>query len=318
MRTTFVSEDKRSQILSLRKSGASWLKIESVTDVPRRTAKRIFEEWQQARSIEGIETARHEVAAESFKSHMQSLISLAQEICRATVIPELADHRSGRQVIDGIFDADIRGMQINNVFPSLTKKDIKTINRQNRILLDSLKHHTRETLDWSILEQWAEARQSWQSGMEELETVAAGLITGAMSFPRYAHIFPSYKNKEQVKQIAKGVAETAYYGLVSGKRAGASDLIIIRQLQKRYAVLFGGNVSVTELAVETDFLADGLSRICRDIIKMLFDGQDTGIVDSLYRSLDIMMSIHNDLEDKLDELRLTPIILKTRCDICPA
>lgn len=318
MRRRYVSEEERDIIIRLRKSGAGWLKIESMTRVPRRTAKRIFQEWQQAQSAEEIKAARRQVAAESFNLHMRDLITLAQAISTNLADPELKDRRDGRQVLNNVFESDIRGRSQGDSSFSFMKNDPNAISRQNRILFDSLKQHTQGKVDWGLLDKWLSARDDWHTGMRKLEVAVGGLIRNMLRQHSAGSLGARLRDPEMADQMRRGVVETAYHALVSNKYQEAEKYINVRQAQNGFLILFGGDVSDTELVIETMEVAVIIAGLCRWEVEKLFTGKESSLIEDMATSLASMREAHNELVDKLDELRLAPLILQTKCDICPA
>jgi len=320
MRRQYVSEEDRDTVVRLRKSGAGWLKIESVTGIPRRTAKRIFEEWQRDQVTEEIGAARRQVAAEVFNLHMRDLITLAHRLLTSLDTPQFIDRRDSPQVLESVFETDTRGHSHNESRFSVRKKEIHEIRRQNRILFESLKEHTRDKVDWSTLDCWLEARDEWTKGMDNLKSTATGLVYNILN-QETNRPGPSNRinsDKRLVNEMVNGIAEVAYRILTADKPRPVEDYIQIRQGQNAWAVLFGRDVSETELIVESKELADKVAEICKWSLTNLSKGKESPTIRSVASSLFKMREARNELADKLDELRLTPLILRTRCEICPA
>jgi hypothetical protein len=89
-------------------------------------------------------------------------------------------------------------------------------------------------------------------------------------------------------------------------------------LQNGGVIYFGGDNSDTELIFEDIKVTVIIAKYCIDAAKALFAEKKPSPIDDMVSSLDRMREAHDELMDKLDELRLTPVILQTRCDICPA
>jgi len=61
MRKRYVSDEELNKIIRLKDSGASWLKIQDAIGVPRRTAKRAYEEYEQSKSFQELKAARQKI-----------------------------------------------------------------------------------------------------------------------------------------------------------------------------------------------------------------------------------------------------------------
>jgi hypothetical protein len=301
----------------LRKSGAAWLAIQEITGISRRTAKGVYDEWQKGQAAEEVITARRQVAAEAFKLHMRDLGALAQAISVNLADPELNDMRNGKQVLDNVLESNIRVFADTESSFSFTKRDAATTFRQNHILFDSLKQHTQSKVDWDLLDKWSAARDDWHSGIELLEAEVklirdkVNQVTGTAG--------STLKQLGTGDRMAKGIVETTYYALVDGEFREPGKYIKVKELlQNGWAILFGGDTSDTELVSETEEVADVTAVFCKNIVKELFTQKEPSLTWDMAASLARMRQAHNELTDKLDELRLTPVILQTKCDICPA
>ncbi len=318
MRRRFVSEADRDTVIGLRKSGAGWLKIQEMTGIPRRTAKSIYNDWQKSQAAEEVITARRQVAAEAFNLHMRDLIVLAREITTSLVAPALSDRRNGGQVLDNVFEKDIRGNTREASTFSFTKRDTATTIRQNHILFDSLKQHTQYRVNWSSLDSWLAARDDWHSGREQLEVAVSRLVREMVNKHGGGSVGSTLRHPGTNDKMVRGIIETTYYALVDNEFQEPDKYIKAKGLQTSCAIFFGGDTSDTELVIEDTKIAVIIAGYCKDIVKLLFAQQESLIIENMAASLARMREAHNELTDKLDELRLTPIILQTKCDICPA
>lgn len=315
MRRRFVSAEDRDTVISLRKSGAGWLKIEEMTGIPRRTAKNVYEEWQKGQAAEEVLTARRQVAAEAFNLHMRDLMVLAREITTSLAVPVLSDRRSSRQVLDNVFEKDILGSTREASPFSFIKRDKAAITRQNRILFDSLKQHTRDKVNWDALDSWSAARDDWHSSRERLEAEVKPVRDKANQIDGAA--ISTFKLPGTGDRMASGIVETAYHALVDNEFQEPEKYIKVKGIQGGWTILFGGDTSDTELVSETAHAADITVAFCKNVVKGLF-AQNEPLLQGMAASLARMREAHNELTDKLDELRLIPVILQTKCNICPA
>ena len=57
--------------------------------------------------------------------------------------------------------------------------------------------------------------------------------------------------------------------------------------------------------------------VSRQAMVNLTRGKESEVTVGLGDAMTEMLELKRELEDKLDELRLVPLILRTRCEICP-
>ncbi|MCK4786439.1 MAG: hypothetical protein KAV87_21960 [Desulfobacteraceae bacterium] len=318
MRRRHVSQEDRDTVVRLRKSGAGWLTIQEMTGIPRRTAKGVYNEWQKGQAAEEVITARRQVAAEAFKLHMRDLGALAQAISVNLTDPGLNDMRNGKQVLDSVLESNIRVFADTESSFSFTKRDAAATFRQNHILFDSLKQHTQSKVNWDLLDKWSAARDDWHSGREQLEVAVNGLVPDMVNRQSAGSVGSTLKQPGTADKIARGIIETTYYALVDNEFEEPDKYIKAKGLQTSCAILFGGDTSDTELVIEDTKVAVIIAVFCKNIVKELFTQKEPSLTWDMAASLARMRQAHNELTDKLDELRLTPVILQTKCDICPA
>ncbi len=319
MRRRYVSDEDRDTIVRLRRSGAGWLKIQEMTGIPRRTAKSVCERWQVGQAAEDMTTARRQVAAEAFNSHMGDLIALAHRISDGLDAPGPADRRGGSQVLESILQTEIHGRSQDKPRYSFYDKNTEDVKRQNRILFDSLKEHTKEKIDWNTLDDWVSARDEWKRAMDKLESIAVELVHKVYDMEGHeGELISTIKSDEKlVTKMARCVAETVYRIKTADKHGQAGDYIKARSGQDGVGVFFGEGASETELAVVGQDLAMAIAAICIWVVD-LTEGKKLAVVQRLVGSFQRMSATQRGLAEKLEELRLMPLILRTRCEICPA
>ena len=115
----------------------------------------------------------------------------------------------------------------------------------------------------------------------------------------------------------EGLVETVYRTKAFDKPEDMRDYIKIKQGHGGIQIFFGGNISETEMVVESKELADKIINICERVIINLYIGKESYILKKLTEYYDQMDIAHRDLAEQLEELRLTPLILRTSCEICP-
>ena len=316
MRRRFVSDEKREDIIRLRQNGSGWLNIETMTGIPRRTAKQIFEESQQRQTEEETRTARRQVVADLFQSHLCDLIGMAGAITASLLIPSSRDQRDGDDVFNNMLKSGIRNRSIAGQVTGAEQADVNR--RQNRLLLDSLKQHTRDKIDWQTLDDWRTARNEWQVGMEKIRSTIMTLFRNFIKQDNNKAESAIRIGDELMGRMVDGIVQATYRAAVDGKLDRADEYINTREHQGKMVILFGENASTIELIVESRELADKALALCRQVVANLTKGKESETLESMARSLKIMKVARDVLVEELDELMITPLIVRTKCDICPA
>ena len=169
-----LSPDELSRIIQLRGSRTSWLKIEQVTGVPRQIAKREYGAWEHSQSKEELKQARIQVATDLFNEHLQQIVGLAEGLVND--IPESmtpGETRDAETVIGDILARWISSEAEERVSLIPRQQDAERAHRrslrQNQILFRSLRDHTREKVDWQVLEKW---KVGWNTSMKAMKALS--------------------------------------------------------------------------------------------------------------------------------------------------
>jgi len=323
MKKTFVSDEVKNRIINLRKSGASWLSIQDTTSVPRRTAKRVFEEWQESQAFEELTSARKQVAVELFNQHMRDLTNIAHILLEnLKTPPSLIDRRDSAGILNNLFQTGIRIQGQEPTFFPDAPSDPEQVYRKNKMLFDSLKQHIKEGVNWSILDAWLSSRDKWKDGMDKLQMDINELVRNIIKQKI------NLRHNEQtliidetlVNRIVLGIVAVVYHALVEETTDFDQMMAYIHTSKATDAIVvtFGGINSTTELVAGSKELVERVIEICTWALENLFRGKESDTVKILANALSNMRKSKNQLDERLDVLRLIPLILHTKCELCPA
>ena len=319
MKKRELSPIELKKVVELRQFGAKWTEIEQETKVERRAAKRAYEEWERDKKMKEQEAARFRVAAEAFHEHLNDLIRLAESLVSTLHVPEmLRGLDSADEALDQLWMRNIQGEL--EPFPSSSDERERVV-RRNKMLFKSLQDHTREKVRWQALEEW---KQAWNNTLEyskELRLEATEVIGNILNNQ------PGLKQKiktaigsnDITQKISDGVRETIWRGILTGKPEQMHVL-------KGSSVLTEGRVwlefcegdSDTRLYLDDVELANEVLGICHRAVTNLRQGIKSDLVRRLADEVRQMQDRTQELEESLDGLLLRPMILRTRCELCPA
>jgi hypothetical protein len=188
-------------------------------------------------------------------------------------------------------------------------------------MVDSLKQHTRGKVHWSALTGGLKSWNAWQNGIQTLESEALTLIGNYLENER-RDIDSAKKTKSDRKLLSimcNGVVETVYRAVLNGRVEDVPNNISAEEREKdKFVVQFWRTGSTTEFIINKKETADVILRVCNETITAITKGKEQEqTVASLIKVLNNMRASRNQLVEELDELRITPQILLTKCDICP-
>ena len=310
-----------NQVLRLRQNGISWLGIQTKTGIPRRIAKRVYENWEHNQSLAELKEARKDVAAEEFRKHLDSLIMLARVLVNhldVSVLPN--ETRDANKMLDVLFAGAIyeEFESDTGVLPKSEKEQRRLI-RQNQLRFRSLQGHTREKVRWQSLEEWKQAWNACVRILAELHAEAQEVVENILDDQKPKvrdKIKKSKRGKAIIEDMASGVAEAIWRSILAGKPEEGYNLVRTRpDGEEATLVLFGEQASIVSVRLTDKDLAEEVANICVWAAENLCKGD---LVQRPADSIRTMQAKATELEMMLDSLRLRPLILRTRCELCPA
>ena len=312
MKKRELSDAELQLVISLKQKGQSWLRIQSDTDIPRHIAKRSYNLWENSKSTDQLKEARKEVAVEEFKEHLKDLVLLAQSIIASLRIPTPMEPVPSSEMNQPWMDSN-RPEDDLDIPAQLAYK------RKER-LFKSLQEHTQGKVSWQLLEDWKQARADFNNGIKTLHGDAREIMKNILSQKEYAEVKTTIEKqlKEEVSidKLRDGVIEVVWRGIIAGK---ADEVHIFKgtSVTNEGKVELRFNQNSDGLRIDDLALATKMLSVCKWTIKNLRTDR-SGTIKSLRDEVGIMRASYNDLEDSLNELVLRPIILQTRCKLCPA
>jgi hypothetical protein len=323
MKQIEVSAEQLERIRILRQGmkATSWLGIEKKTGIPRRAAKRSYEDWQRKQSVAQLQQVRMQVAAEEFRVHMEDLVLLAEALVNGiNVLPSTYDRRDSKAVLEVIWQkelsreskADVPGGYSND-----EGRRERQVLRRNRLMFESLKEHTRDKVRWKVLEDWEKAWNECVEALPTLETESSTLVRNYLNLKqesREEKIVKSTGSQDAVKKMADAVLDAAWYAWTTGKQEKAEEFSIVAD-PGNIRVIFTPTHSSVGLTFIDMPLANEIEKVCKRAAKNL-SMADCG--EKMASELGKLTEKAEALEEMLEELRLRPILLQTRCELCPA
>lgn len=328
MRRRDVSPEELARIIRLRQIGTSWLKIQRETGIDRRIAKRAYEEWGRSQSREELKAARKDVAAEEFRNHLRSLIRLAELLVGTLDIPQPSpDPVSAKEVLRSLLQRDIAGEYEAYGEPDVPYRGLaiiyrpETLLRQNKMLFDSLKAHTQEKLEWwETLDEWGKARDTCTTAQGKLtEEITKTLLNILNQKPKLTdRIVKGSGKKDAMERMVDGIVHAVWERILAGNPDQPPLIEAISRADGMTEVLFGEHGLGLGLIFTETNLAKEVGNTCIWAAKNLCIREKENIVQLLVDNVSTMRKAIKDLTEKLNPLVLRPLILSTRCDLCPA
>ena len=313
-----ISAEELNQITKLKEAGASWLRIQQETGVPRRSGKLAYEKWQQSQSMEELKEARVNVATELFKSHIHALVNLAGYLTENLAMPPSTQAKA-EDFLTSLLENEITGQPSFYDLPQTNDRHRrKSTLRNNRLLLKALQEHTRENVRWGTLNDWKTAWDDFKElfgDIRKLTSLEVGKITKDRKeiFTRIEH---DGGNTDAFGCIVDTIVEGARYGAMENDFGLDEPLVKIGLVNNASAVI---------TRVENKEIFKFTEQALAEEVLDIFDTANTTLRvmitmtrgNAIREAVNKMQLAIEELDNMLNPVALYPILLRTRCDYCP-
>ncbi len=327
MKKILLSNSQLPQVINLRDSGMSWVKIEKEMGIARRIAKREYDEWAGKQSQRQLEDARKEVFAQEYRIHLDLLSQMANLLLDSLVIPHpLTDLRRADEVMSQFLAKDF--YQDQPLFrPRLgDQQRDKRIIRMNQLLFKSLRDHTERKVPWQILDIWKGARDSCVKDIDNMKKEIHKVFTNILNQKSKLKekLDKGYMNSSVTENIEKGILINIWLSSITGVNSQVTPKKG-ESLPKKGTgwVVFHENASVEtnvtfdhESPIDNEWLAREMSDVSKWAIVNLLESK-SNLIKNIKEEVSEMQKNASQLEAVLNPLVLRPIILNTQCYICP-
>jgi hypothetical protein len=127
------------------------------------------------------------------------------------------------------------------------------------------------------------------------------------------------RGNDVIEKISDGVIENIWRGILAGK---PEQIHILKgssiMTEGRVWLEFYKGDSDTRLDLNDVELANDVMNVCRWAVNNLQKGNKSDLVRRLADEVHRMQDRTQELEESLEGLQLRPMILRTRCELCPA
>jgi len=249
-----------------------------------------------------------------------NLIKLAESLVSALQVPKmLRGLNNADEALDQLWMRNIQGeLELSQKSGTV---EIGHVVRRNRMIFKALQEHTREKVRWEALEDWKQARNNAAKYSKELQLEATEVIGNILNNQPglKERIKTIVRGNDVIKKISDGVIENIWRGILAGK---PEQIHVLKgssiMTEGRVWLEFYKDDSDTRLDLNDVELAKDVLDVCRWAADNLQKGNKSNLVRRLADEVHRMQDRTEKLEESLDELLLRPMILRTRCDLCPA
>lgn len=318
MRKRELSDRELSQIRKLRQNGASWLKIEKETRVPRRSAKRAYDDWEHSQSLDELKVARSNVAAVLFREHIDAMLKIARHLATELELRQSPnDERTSQEFLDDLW---ARPILSELEYQQTSKNEAQYIQNNNLLIYQCLRRHTAADVRWKLLDDW---KHGWDNSLEHFKKLRAEISDTVKKITDQYNTLPDRVKAENQKldHIKNHMTDTVLRFIWSTLRLDKQDnklpYVVAATGPKSTTIVTSPAGDKTLFEFEDGKLANDIRDMWNTAVKCTFYKRGD-IITQLLSEVVTMEAAIAELNRVLNPIVLQPIILRTRCELCPA
>lgn len=323
MKRRELTDDELNNVIRLRQAGSNWMEIQRQTLIGRHIVRRAYEDWERKQWADDLRGIRLKVAQDDFEDHIDKLTTLAESLVNQLDVPSSPEiNMDADKMVENLWYTDIfkerrRYQSIGENRERETRRNL----RRNRLLFESLQNHTRQKVRWEALSEWKRAWDNCFKALQKFTQEARQTIV-------------NFLNQESglIERIEVGCESEGVVDWMVKEVMNLAWQVILRSNlnepfpQVHFISVEGQVTEATVVAVEkTDGLkfsdaklGESVKKICNQTVFNICKGEQADGIKSLVNEVNTMKKATEELEEALETLKLRPLILQTRCDLCPA
>lgn len=330
-----MSDEKLDEIITLRTRGEKWTKIHKITGIDRRTAKNVYEKWEYNSSVEKLQEVRKEIAAEEFRTHMKSIIQLAVSLVSNLSVPSsIDDIKNSEEFFMWFLEQDLLQRYSTSEFQSdiypknfgqeFHVGDPRIYLDEKKLLYKSLRYHTRKDLRWNILDHdWKNAMDKCAKSVLQLQAETRQLVDNYLQNTKepgfLERVKKAAKENDPAKNVARAIVNGIWLLIIQDKpiekllfETASRDITSVDVTVKLGSIPSG--ILLKLVGNDSQYLADNIKTQCNSAVTIL---RQSSVVHRLYTEVGNIRRTSDTIREMLNPLKLSPMILQTRCDLCP-
>lgn len=312
-----LSEEQVQEIIRMRRRGESVKAIAEAIGCHRQTVRLHL---QEKRGDILADEVRKQLLIDELQRHLNEVTEFAFSFKGQVIRPDsLREDRDAAAVFAFLLGNGLpQGLDSES---QQARRGQKQLERRGKMLLMSLREHTRDQGWWRAYEEWQEAWNICQDTFRELRKEADEEVRNRINKnPGLKEEVERQSLKEEgERQISKerrvmgrlveGVLWGVWRGGTTGKpvefKSEGDQIAVV--LEGRTYYDFGYRVSEVSLCQD-------MAEVCKLSFEALYKSfNDKGIPEMLHR-IDEKIEV---VDDALDPFILRPLLVRTRCTLCP-
>lgn len=310
-----ITDQQVSEMIRLRRLGKSISAIARTIGCHRQTVRAYLRERQA--DILAAEVKKQLLTDEQQK-HLDDIIQFTLSLAGLLTMPDSpTEDRDVAAVLDPLVSKDFpKGLDSAS---RKARREQRQKDRRNKMLLKSLREHTREKGWWQAFEEWQQAWDTCIKGLGEVKKHIPEMVEDLLNQQKanLKEEVEKVTGKEDVlERIVDGVIWAAWQVATASNPEEELELRNFRVLPvaQQLRVTTGGYELRLIFSEPETALAQDVATVCNHALQKLYPRY---MVDEILGMLHRMDEKIEVIDDALDPFILRPLLVRTRCELCP-
>jgi len=309
-----ITGEQISEMIRLRRQGKSISAIAQATGCHRQTIRAYLKERQADILADEV---RKQVLTDELQKHLDDLTQFAVSFkSYLTLLSSPTEDRDAAAVFKPLLGEHLpQGLDADS---QKARREQRQMGRRNWMLLKSLREHTREKGWWQAFEEWQQAWDTCRKGLEEVQKQAPKVVGDLLNQKASLKEEVERKTgkKDALERMVRDVLLVAWW---VGTASNPEEELEFRNFRvvpegQRLRIMTG-NYYLNLIFSETETaLAQEVAAVCNLALRNLYQQI---MVDEILGMLHRMDEKIEEIDDALDPFMLRPLLVRTRCELCP-
>ena len=309
-----ITDEQIGEMIRLCRQGKSISAIARATGCHRQTVRAYLKERQADILADEV---RKQLLIDAVQKHLDDLTQFAAFLVSRLTIPDSpTEDRDVAKVLDPVLPKDLP-QGLDSASREARRKQ-RQMERQNKMLFESLRQHTGGKGWLQAFEEWQQAWGTCVSALAEIREEAQKVVEDFMNQK------PGLKEKVEEKTGKKDVLERIIDGVLQaawcvGRASNPEEELEFRNFRvlpegQQFIIVTGNYYPNLRFNEPETALAQEIAAVCNLALRNLYPRY---MVDEILGMLHTMDEKNEVIDDALDPFMLRPLLVRTRCELCP-
>jgi transposase-like protein len=303
-----ISEEQINEMIRLRRQGKSISAIARATGCHRQTVRAYLKERQADILADEV---RKQILTDELQNHLGSLSQFAASLVDHLTIPDSpTEERDVAAVLATLLPKGFP-MGLDSASRKARREQRET-DRQNKMLMSSLREHTREKGWWQAFDEWQEAWNTCRSALQKLRGEANELVEKLINEKPNLKEEAERRIKEERDTVERIISDVLWlvWWADTGKPVAKFGV-----KEGRVVAYFGdGTYHTIGHRLSEDSLCQDMKEVSIFAFETLCQSFSNKSIAEMLHRMDKNIEV---IDDALDPFVLRPLLVRTRCELCP-